>query len=662
MATVGTIRGKNKAMRSVAESEGSNSAAVSRRRDTALLKSRLYSLRKRVVPLALALIIAGCSAYRPYIPTSEGHIDKPKAQPDRAIPPPARVTTFVPPPKPTVKPQTYTVVVNEVPVKDLLLALARDTKQNIDIHPGITGLVSLNAVNETLPAILNRVAKQVNMRYRVEGNTIIVSPDVPYVKTYRVPYVDMLRNSSSAIGVSGQISTSATQGGASSGGDAGSASSTLVTTKMTNDFYGTLRDNIRNILRTMRTQSLSAEEQQRRREDQKLALDLERERLRATANAAIAASNSRGSLGSGATADLIRAASATPVSVGRVEDDVIVNALSGTLTVSATEREHQVIQQHIDSVLRSVQRQVLIEATIVEVQLSNDYQAGVDWSRVAADGGIVFSTLGQLAGFGANPITGNTFANIFAATYTNGNPDTGQVQLTVKLLEQFGNTRVLSSPKLMALNNQTALLKVVDNVVYFEVKSQTSQAQTTALTTFDTTAKTVAVGVVMGVTPQINDDGRVSLTVRPTISRVIKFVNDPNPSLAAAGVQNPVPQVQTREMESVLQVANGQVVILGGLMQDDVRRTRDQVPFVGNVPDVGEAFALRKEAVAKTELIIFLRTTIVPNPTLESDELKFFQRFLPKPETPPDLSSVPKDLRPPPGDILPKSEPAGAAQ
>ena len=109
MATVGTIRGKNKAMRSVAESEGSNSAAVSRRRDTALLKSRLYSLRKRVVPLALALIIAGCSAYRPYIPTGEGHIDKPKAQADRAIPPPARVTTFVPPPKPTVKPQTYTV-------------------------------------------------------------------------------------------------------------------------------------------------------------------------------------------------------------------------------------------------------------------------------------------------------------------------------------------------------------------------------------------------------------------------------------------------------------------------------------------------------------------------------------------------------------------------
>jgi hypothetical protein len=98
-------------------------------------------------------------------------------------------------------------------VKDLLLALARDTKQNIDIHPGLTGLVSLNAINETLPAILERVSKQVNLRYRTEGNTIVVSPDAPYVKTYRVNYVDMQRDSTWQIGVAGQVggSTGGTQ-------------------------------------------------------------------------------------------------------------------------------------------------------------------------------------------------------------------------------------------------------------------------------------------------------------------------------------------------------------------------------------------------------------------------------------------------------------------
>ena len=150
---------------------------------------------------------SGCANIKPYIPPSEGHIAKPqvKAEPDNAIPPPARVSELVPPPKPAAKPQTYSVVVSEVPVKDLLVALARDTRQNIDIHPGITGLVSLNAVNETLPAILERVSKQVNMRYRLEGNTIVVSPDTPYVKTYRVNYVNMTRETTSTIGVTGEI-------------------------------------------------------------------------------------------------------------------------------------------------------------------------------------------------------------------------------------------------------------------------------------------------------------------------------------------------------------------------------------------------------------------------------------------------------------------------
>jgi general secretion pathway protein D len=124
------------------------------------------------------------------------------------------------------------------------------------------------------------------------------------------------------------------------------------------------------------------------------------------------------------------------------------------------------------------------------------------------------------------------------------------------------------------------LLKVVDNLVYFEVVTTAGTISASGLIargTTNTTPKTVAIGVVMAVTPQISDDGRVSLTVRPSITRLQPsqpFVNDPNPELAAAGQVNLVPQVQTREMESVLQVGSGQTVILGGLMQDDARRRR----------------------------------------------------------------------------------------
>jgi MSHA type pilus biogenesis protein MshL len=589
---------------------------------------------RSVIRLSLALSVvmaaSGCESIRPYVPPSEGHISKPAAKPtpDQAIPPPARVTEFLPPPKPEVKPQTYSVVVNEVPVKDLLLALARDTKQNIDIHPGLTGLVSLNAINETLPAILERVSKQVNLRYRTEGNTIVVSPDAPYVKTYRVNYVDMQRDSTWQIGVAGQVGGSTGSGTQQTG--AASASNTLVTTTMRSNFYQTLRENIKGILVTMRAQSQSAEERQRFREDQKLAIELEQQRLRAAQGAAAAAS--RESLGSGGVAQLLRAAQpGAPAS--RVEDDVILNAQGGSITVSATEREHLAIQHHLDSVLNAAQRQVLIEATIVEVQLSNSYQAGIDWARLSQSGGVTFQQ--QLLGANlANP-------PFLAFLFNQNDPATGRprrgsdIQLTVRLLEQFGNTRVLSSPKLMALNNQTALLKVVDNIVYFEVQAQTTQAQTTAVTNFNTTAKTVAVGVVMGVTPQVNEDGRVSLTVRPSISRVLRFINDPNPALAAAGVVNAVPEVQTREMESVLQVGNGQTVVLGGLMQDDARRNRDQIPGADRLGIAGELFRFRDESVTKSELVIFLRPTVIANPTLESDELKFFQRFLPLPDASP---------------------------
>ena len=573
---------------------------------------------------ASLMAIGGCAQIIPSVPQSEGHIAAPATKPQstEAIPPPARVSTLVPPPVPQVKPQTYSVVVHEVPVKELLIALSRDTKQNIDIHPGLVGLVSLNAINETLPAILERISKQVNMRYRKDGNTIVVSPDMPYVKTYRIGYVDMQRDSSWQIGVAGQVGASPA-GSGSQTASATSASNTLVTTSMRSNFYQTLRDNIKSLLITMRSQSQTADERQKVREDQRLAVELEQKRLSLAQSAATTGTiaNLGGSAG---ISKLLSAAS--PINpTSRVEDEVVLNSQGGTITVSATEREHLAIQNHIDSVVNASQRQVLIEATIVEVQLSNAYQGGIDWSKVSQSGGLAFSQ---------SLLAGNLATAPFLALFYNQNNRRPQdIQLTVKLLEQFGNTRVLSSPKLMALNNQTALLKVVDNIVYFEVQSNTSQSQTSAVTSFNTTAKTVAVGVVMGVTPQVHEDGRVSLTVRPSISRVLRFVNDPNPALAAANVVNAVPEVQTREMESVLQVMNGQTVVLGGLMQDDVRRNRDQLPGVDQIGSAGELFRFREENVTKSELVVFLRPTVVSNPTLDSDELRFFQRFLPQAES-----------------------------
>ncbi len=589
------------------------------------------------IPFALICVVAvmsGCAQYKSQVKPSEGHIVAPPvAQPAiSAIPQPARVPTLVPPPSAQVKPQTYSVVVHEVPVKELLLALSRDTKQNIDIHSGLTGLVSLNAINETLPAILERVSKQVNLRYRTEGNTIIVSPDTAYVKTYRVNYVNITRDMNSNIGVSGEISTGSGSGGSAGGANA-SGSSTSVRSSSNNNFWEQLRDNIRGILNSTRLQALSADARAERRELIKQEQDLRVRQIEAASKA--------GQGAQGLASTLVSAAGTNPQQSSLVPDDVVVNAVSGTITINATDLQHQLIQKHLDSVTSAIQRQVLIEATIVEVVLADAFQAGIDWSRLPISGGLSI-TQALLGGFTAAATgAGASPGNALTIAYTNPTTNLGNISGTIKLLEEFGSSRVLSSPKLMAMNNQTALLKVVDNLVYFEIKADTTTTSTgPSQTTFNTTAKSVSVGVVMGVTPQINEDGRVLLNVRPTITRLNTsqpFVNDPNPSLCDVTrtncIANPVPQIQVREMESVLQIVSGQTVILGGLMQDNVSASREQLPGADNLGTLGDLFRFRNQGARKSELVIFLRPTVVSNPTLESDELKFFQRFLPTAES-----------------------------
>jgi len=459
---------------------------------------------------------------------------------------------------------------------------------------------------------------------------------VPFMKTYKVNYVNMSRETTSTIGVSGLIQGSASggstgggTGGASGGAGQANASSTVVKTISNNNFWDTLRDNIRAILTSTRNQSLSADQRAERAETARSQREERLQQAEAVARA-----------GQGAPqlfASVFGNPSAAAPLLNDVLNDIIVNAVSGTVSVLATEKQHALVQQHLDSITQVSQRQVLIEATIAEVTLSDAYQGGIDWSRLANSGGLNIQqtlTTGVANAFNAGALT---------VGYANSTSSVGNISASVKLLQQFGNTRVLSSPKMMTLNNQTALLKIVDNIVYFSIEATTTTAANVGTnTTFNTSALTVPIGMVMSMTPQVNDNGQVSLSVRPTITRLNGFSNDPNPSLCSVAIAaanagkcltNPVPQIQTREMESVLQLVSGQTAVLGGLMQDNTSYVRNTVPGAGNPANTGawsELFSMRNDAVSKSELVIFLRATVITNPSLESEELKFFERLLPR--------------------------------
>lgn len=564
--------------------------------------------------LAALVALAGCVPPQAF-DTSSGHIGQP-ALPVAAPPPPVKAAPVLMPPQPAPPAPTYTVVVNDVPVKDLLFSIARDTQYNIDLHPGITGKVSLNAVQEPLPAILDRIARQANLRYDMNGRTVSVMPDTPYVKTYTVNYVNVARNTTSSVGVAAQIASTGGGGiGSGAGGTAtataaGNSSTTTVASQSSNDLWAVLADNIRTILAGTRAVTQSTEERAAR-------LDAEKAARAERVSQAEAASKA----GAGA-ANLFTAAFAEPPA-GEGKHDVAVNPVAGTVTVLGTARQQELVQQYLDRVMQSAQRQVLIEATIVEVTLKDQYRTGIDWTKaLQGTTGWAINTLG-----GGTGALADTLTPFIQATYTN--PGSNGFTAAIDLLESFGNTKVLSSPKLMALNNQTALLKVVDNLVYFNVKADTTTtANVGTTTTFTTTPQTVPVGIVMTMTPQINENGMVSLTVRPTISRNVGFVRDPNPSIPA-DIPNQVPIIQVREMESLLQIRSGQTVILGGLIQDDRNTSRDGVPGLSRPEGIGAVFGQHERRNSQTELVIFLRPVVVAGQTLENDELRQFHRLLP---------------------------------
>ena len=292
---------------------------------------------------------------------------------------------------------------------------------------------------------------------------------------------------------------------------------------------------------------------------------------------------------------------------------VIMNAEGGIITVRATQRQHDKIQEFIDRVTHAARRQVLIEATIVEVELSDGYKQGIDWSRFRADDS-GFSVTRPVGASVAD--TANSAFNLLVRQFDKPL----NLIAAVDLLQSFGTTKVLSSPRLSVLNNQTALLKVVENIVYFNVKSDTTTSANVGTTTaVTTTPQSVSVGLVMAVTPQISETREVILNVRPTISSVSDWKEDPNPSNKAAGVQNFVPQIRTREIESVMRVASGDIAVLGGLMEDRIDYNTGRLPLLGQLPIAGELVTKRDNSARKSELVIFLRPMVISEARLEGD-------------------------------------------
>jgi general secretion pathway protein D len=554
-----------------------------------------------VLALGSALL-TGCGLQPPK--PADTHLNAGPPGPEGTIPPAVQIAPLLPPPRPTARAETYSVVVNNVRLQELLFALARDARINVDIHPDVSGSVTLNAIDQTLAQLLARIARQVDMRYEMHGDTLVVMRDSPFLRTYRIDYLSATRNVKMQSTASTQFGTA--QSGTPGGAGAGAATTTGATAQIDvtaeNKLWESVVQNVKDILR-------------------------ETDRI-LPAGAAVAPATAPAAAAPGAVVVSPQAVVTPqqPTSTYQEAASVIGNRESGILYVRATSKQHEKVQEFLDQVLDGAKRQVLIEATVAEVQLRNEYQRGIDWRKLwsGSNGSLTLRqpAIAPPASFNPNP---------FLMGFVSAG---GSFDLTVTLLEQFGDVRVLSSPKLSVLNNQTAILRVTRDIIYFTITPSTQPitiaggAGATIQASFTTTPNVAAEGFMMTVLPYINENGAIVLNVKPTIRRRVADAEDPNPALLG-GTPNTIPVFETREFDSILRLRSGEIAVLAGLMQDSIDNRDAGIPGLRSIPFLGELLAQKAELTTKTELVIFLRATVVRDPSLDGD-FRDFRNQLPR--------------------------------
>ncbi len=622
---------------------------------------RLNQSRRLILSSSLSVFLSGCGA--PNYAPSTIHMTVEKVESEAPantedIPALVKVTTTVPTMSGEKESDTFDVVATNLPVRDLLFALARDAEINMDIDAKVGGLITMSALDQTLDAIIARIAEQIPIRVVRIGDALVIKNDEPYYKRYHLDYLSASRTYSSS---------------ASSGGVGGGIAS--VSNTASNDFWLSFETSIAAIL-----------------------------------GITIASGTGESSVAGiqGERKDVLEQSlgDAAQYSTKNTYD---FNTNTGILMVYAPERLQKQVQQYIDESLDIAKRQVLLEATVVEVILNNQYSQGIDWSifnQYAAEGLVLYSggniggaaaalreiieeftisetkyfpigepgelqefaDLGEfeknagkdlkitnfsssveevrdisdeVVGYNVNrqytaqrvnkeatdlragglvPLTPSVPGAAFTGAFR-----VGDISAAVQLLDAFGDAKVLSSPRLSVLNNQPGLLRVVDQEVYFNIEINEdvdAESGQVISRTYEVTENTVDVGFSLNVLPHITNSGEVFLNLKPSVTRILDYRRAPTPAAVggnSGAVDNLVPITRVRELESVMTLRDGEIAVLGGLLEDRTSDNNSSVPGLADLPGIGFLFQKKNESTYKTEFVVFIKAKIIKNPSLYGD-------------------------------------------
>ncbi|GAB4350693.1 MAG: pilus (MSHA type) biogenesis protein MshL [Gammaproteobacteria bacterium] len=534
-------------------------------------------LRRGVLPaLSALLLIAGCAAPPPRgggtleaIQESVEEAARQAVAPPQEVPP--EVSEALLPPISVTLPESpaadleprFDVRVNDAPARAFFMGLVEGTDTNMVVHPEVEGTISLDLKNVTVDQVMQTVRDVYGYEYQRTSTGYQVMPIRMRSQIFEINYLNVKRAGKSQTQVSsGQVSERVENSG--NGDSDTTASETVAASRIETESSSDFWTELAHALTTM--------------------------------------------IG---TAD------------GR---SVVVSPQSGLVVVRALPAELREVARFLNTSQLVLQRQVILEAKIVEVTLSDGFQSGINWAQLGTHNGDSL-VLGQTGGGsliqdGVSAIAGNTGTlnpNAFSAvegtdTAAFGGAftvaaNTSNFNAFIELLKTQGDVQVLSSPRVSTVNNQKAVIKVGTDEFFVTAISSDTTTGTTTSSSSDVELTPFFSGIALDVTPQISQQGEVILHIHPTVSEVV----DQTKSITVFGTTQTLPLAfsSVRESDSIVRARSGQVVVIGGLMKDQTRRNDAGTPGLGDLPAVGDLFKHKKQSVSKTELVILLRPVVV---------------------------------------------------